>query len=65
MKKRQKQRLRLTLSRDLVASLALTPAEALHLADLLSHLQAALFDYHACATEFATDRDLNGPEPYL
>ena len=65
MKNEQKQRLRLTLPGDLVASLALTPAEALHLADLLSHLQAALFDYHACATEFALDRDRNSPEPNL
>lgn len=65
MNSNNKRKLPIALPQGLVTFVDLTPAEALHLADLLSHLQAALFDYHACATEAALDRDLNDPEPYL
>jgi hypothetical protein len=58
MTSNHKRPLTLALPRDLVTSLDLTPAEALHLADLLSKLQDALFDYHAHATEVLLDPDL-------
>jgi len=65
MKKSNRRQLPIALPHSLVTFVDLTPAEALRLADLLSHLQAALFDYHACATEAAQDPELNDPEPYL
>lgn len=58
MTSNNKRPLTLALPRDLVTCLDLTPAEALHLADLLSKLQDALFDYHAQATEALLDPDL-------
>jgi len=61
MKSRAPQRISLALPHELVTGLDLTPTEALHLADLLSRLQDALFDYHTHATEAALDRDLIAP----